>query len=331
MNIKQGKELIKNGIQNKLQYLFVSPPGQAKSEMMVQACNELNVDLMICHPVSDEPTDYKGLPKIGIDFAEFLPFGNLQKMITAEKILVVFFDDLGQSHPQVQASIMQVIQAREINSHKISDHVIFMAASNRKADKAGVSGIIEPLKSRFTAIINIEIDYEEWIQWAIQKALPIELIAFIRFRPSLLSNFKASAEMVNSACPRTVYHIAQIIQSGLPENFWHEIFVGAAGEEFTLEFMGFLDIFKTLPDVQQIPLHPDIVDVPKNTGTLYALCGVIFKMINKLNVDNCFKYLLRLPIEYQTVIISDIKTGKPGLMETRAFTEWSIKNTDLFI
>ena len=81
--------------------------------------------------------------------AEFLPFGDLRALIQADKDTVFFLDDLGQAPPTVQAAAMQLILARRINGHHVSDSVTFIAATNRKQDKAGVSGILEPVKSRF--------------------------------------------------------------------------------------------------------------------------------------------------------------------------------------
>ena len=66
-----------------------------------------------------------------------------------------FLDDLGQAPMSVQAAAMQLILARRINGFKISDKVIFMAATNRREDKAGVTGILEPVKSRFAWIVEL--------------------------------------------------------------------------------------------------------------------------------------------------------------------------------
>jgi len=54
----------------------------------------------------------KGLPFVVNNNAEFLPFGNLRKLINADKLTVCFFDDLGQATPAVQSSAMQLILSR---------------------------------------------------------------------------------------------------------------------------------------------------------------------------------------------------------------------------
>jgi len=90
---------------------------------------------------------------------------------------------------------MQLILARRINGYKVSDQVTFLAATNRKQDKAGVSGILEPVKSRFVSIVELEPDLEDWAAWAASNSLPAELIAFVRFRPNLLNDFTPSVDI----------------------------------------------------------------------------------------------------------------------------------------
>src|SRR5690606_27326440 len=97
-----------------------------------------------------------------------------------------FLDDLGQASPMVQAAYMQLLLARRIDGHVLPDCVTFVAASNRKQDRAGVSGLLEPVKSRFTCIMEIEPDLDSWIDWALGEGLPAELIAFLQFRGSEL-------------------------------------------------------------------------------------------------------------------------------------------------
>ena len=102
----------------------------------------LKHDLIITHPVVEDPTDYKGMPAVvqgdGGPTASFLPFGELNRMLSATVPTVVMMDDLGQAPPAVQAAVMQLILARQINGRRISDHVSFIAATNRREDRAEV-------------------------------------------------------------------------------------------------------------------------------------------------------------------------------------------------
>src|SRR5688572_14017524 len=188
--------------------LIVGSPGVGKSDLVKQVAGELSYDLIVTHPVVDDPTDYKGMPAVvtreGLPAAQFLPFGDLWKMIEATEPTLVFMDDLGQAPPAVQAAIMQLILARRINSHAISDHVRFVAATNRRQDKAAVAGLISPLLDRFTTVLTLEFDLDDWVTWGLGNAMPVELLAFARHKPDLMNKFEPNREMKKSPTPRSV-------------------------------------------------------------------------------------------------------------------------------
>src|SRR3982074_3522327 len=132
--------------------LIVGEPGIGKTDIIGQACKAASAQLITMHPVVSDPTDFKGMPWIDSDGAHFKPFGELMTLITANGLTWCFLDDLGQAPQAVQAAAMQLILARRINGHCVSNDVVFIAATNRRQDRAGVSGLLQPLKSPFTIL-----------------------------------------------------------------------------------------------------------------------------------------------------------------------------------
>jgi len=318
-------------INAQLPVLIKGAPGIGKTDIIKQACTKAHSKLIISHPVVSDPVDYKGFPHVIDNEAHFLPFGELNQLIKADCPTVYFLDDLGQAPAAVQAAAMQLILERRINGHKISAHVTFIAATNRKSDRAGVSGILEPVKSRFVSIVELEPDVNDWVRWAIQKRLPPELIAFIRFRSDLLFDFKPSTDLNNSPCPRTVHNLARLIQAGLLPELRYEAFTGAAGEGFATEFVGFMNIYKTLPDPESILVDPDRASVPESPATLFALSGALAKKADKTTMRAIVRYSHRLPIEFSVLLITDSVTTNPDVMETQAFIEWSSANNSVLV
>src|SRR5690606_38688920 len=174
--------------------------------------------------------------------------------------------------------------------------VTFISATNRKEDKAGVTGILEPVKSRFT-IVELEVSTEDWVKWALNNRMPIELIAFIKFRPALLSDFKPSKDMVNSPSPRTIANVGRQQAAGLPEALNFEVFTGAAGEAFATEYTAFLAMYKQLPNLDQIILNPTGAPVPEQPAALYAVSTALAAKMNDDNIDAIIQYLDRMPQE----------------------------------
>ncbi len=332
MKPSQLKNLLAKAIPARAPILIKGAPGTGKTDIVTQASEVAGARLLISHPVVSDPVDFKGMPWVTKDGkAEFLPFGDLRALIEAQALTVFFLDDLGQAPPTVQAAAMQLILARKINGHQVSDQVCFIAATNRKADKAGVTGILEPVKSRFATIVELTPDLEDWVSWALKAGLPTELIAFIRFRPALLHNFTPTADITNSPCPRTVFNVGKLMALGLEADLEYEAYSGAAGEGFAAEFMGFLRIFRNLPNPDMVLLNPEKADVPTDPATLYALTGALARKASENTMDRLCRYSYRLPAEFSVLLVRDSVRQDGQVVNTRAFIEWSSKNADVLI
>lgn len=330
MKPSQLQEFLEFAIPAKLPVLIVGSPGIGKSDIVDQATKAAGARLIISHPVVSDPTDYKGLPFAANGKADFLPFGDLRELIDATELTVFFLDDLGQAPAAVQAACMQLILARQINGHKISDHVTFIAATNRKADKAAVSGILEPVKSRFASIVELEVDTDDWVRWALTKGnMPTELIAFVRFKPEMLDNFQPTKEIINSPSPRTVAYVGKLQNAGVPDALRFEAFKGAAGEGFALEYDSFLKIIKDLPSIDKILMAPDTVDIPKEPSVLCALSTGLASRITDATAHNGFKYIERLPADIGFACVKDLLVKNKDVVNTRAYITWASKKGNL--
>jgi hypothetical protein len=319
-------------ITNTFPVLITGKPGIGKSDIVAQACESAKAKLIISHPVVSDPTDYKGLPFAGTDnVAHFMPFGELNELITAKEKTVFFLDDLGQAPVSVQAACMQLILARRINGHKVSDNVVFVAATNRKQDRAGVSGLLEPVKSRFASIVSLDVDTTDWCVWALNNNMPIELIAFIKFKPEFLDMQEPTKDIINSASPRTIANVGKLQNAQVDKRIETEVFIGAAGEKFALQYVEFLKTFRELPSIEEIILNPTKARISDQPGVLYALAGLLSANINEQNFDAISTYMERLPAEIAVCTIKFALARKPQLATTKSFISWSVKYGNAFM
>jgi hypothetical protein len=327
MRPSQLTALLATSFKHRRKVLIKGPPGCGKSELVDQAAAESQVDLIISHPAVSDPTDYKGMPAILPNgTAEFLPFGDLNKLIQATKPTVCFFDDIGQAPNSVQAALMQLLQARRVNDHKISDHVLFCGATNDTKHMAGVSGMQEPVKSRWDTIVELESNVDDWCAWALDNDLPVELVAFIRFRPALLCDFKPTRELKNSPCPRTVTAVGNWLKIGVKD---FDVISGAAGEGFATELVAFLQMYAQLPNLDTILMNPDTAMVPEGAGAQYAVITGLARKSSASNAERVFRYIKRLPKEFEVCCVRDIWKVKPEVQQTRAFVDWATRNGDV--
>lgn len=320
-------EVLSKCVEARKPVLIKGAPGVGKSDIVALVAKQLDADLVINHPVVDDPTDYKGLAGIVNGKAEFLPFGNLRKLITAKKPTICFLDDLGQAPACVQAAAMQLLLARQINGHKVSEQVTFVAATNRREDRAGVTGILEPVKSRFATILELTVDVDDWVQWAFQNNMPEKLIAFIHFRPDLLTHWKPTPDISNGPCPRTFANAGGLIQIGVEDI---ESLTGAVGEGCAIEMHGFFKYWEQLPSIESIINNPNDAKVPTELAALYAVTTALASKADKKNSDAIFTYGARLPKDFYVLLGRDSIRKDPSVKNTKGFTKWMLDNKDVF-
>lgn len=325
MRIGQAATLLAEFIRRQMPALLTGAPGVGKSDLFAQAAESAGADLILSHPVVEDPTDAKGLPWVGKDGASatFLPFGEMARALAATELTVWALDDLGQASPAVQAAYMQLLLARRVNGHILPDCVTFVAATNRRTDRAGVTGILEPVKSRFATIIEVEPNIDDWCAWAFDHDVPAELIAFLRFRPELLSAFQPTADMTNSPVPRTWAHAGKILAMGLPHEIQHQAIAGAVGQGAAVELGGFLRLYKELPNIDAILLDPDSGTIPREPAARYAVVTALAMRSNDRTFGKIARYAERLTEsaagEFAALLIRDAIRKDENVVNTPEF------------
>lgn len=340
VSTSQLKTILKISIHYRRNVLIVSPPGTGKTEIMFQACEEEHANPVYSSPGVEDPTDSKGLPftyfdkEAGRQVAHFMPFAQLEELLTAKKRTVYIMDDLGQANDSVQKAKMALIKPGYINGNKISDEVLFFAATNRRMDMSGVSGIFEAVKNRFHTIVHVAPNIDDWVKdYALPQGLPVELIAHERFRPEFISmtKWKPSHDMVNTATPRSIAEVGRWILIDPPKELEYPIYSGAAGQAYAADLLGFLKIFRSLPSIDLILMNPEKEKVPTEPATLYAVCGALTGKASQQNIGQVIKYANRLPAEFSVMLVRDIVTKDKNLVNTKPFIEWSVKHSNVLV
>ena len=77
----QGPAILRKTIPERLPVLLCGPPGVGKTAIVAQVAKELACELVVSHPVTADPTDFRGLPWMVDGQATFLPIGDLARLI----------------------------------------------------------------------------------------------------------------------------------------------------------------------------------------------------------------------------------------------------------
>ena len=327
---KELTELLIAAFAKKLKVLIKGAPGIGKTDIVKAACAAIGASVIFMHPAVSDPTDFKGMPAVTDNgtAAHFLPFGDLQALIDATALTIAFIDDIGQAPHAVQAALMQLLQERRVNGHKISDHVVFCGATNDTKHKAGVQGLLEPVKSRWHTIVELVPTVEDWCAWASGPGdMPPELVGFIKFKPDMLNKWVATRELTNSPCPRTVSAVGDWVKAGVTT---HAVLAGAAGEAFAIEFAAFLRLYKSLPTVESILANPTHALLPNEIATQCAISSALIRRFDAKNSPAIFTYAARMTKEAEVCLVRDALRAKKEIATFPGFTRWMEQNAEVF-
>lgn len=329
MKTSQLEALLTTAFPQRLRVLVKGKPGIGKTDIVKATCKRLDYDLVIKHPAVEDPTDYKGMPctfiSAGQQVAEFLPFGEMARLLKADRPTVLFVDDIGQASLGVQAALMQPLHGGLLNGFKMPECVVWCGATNDTTHAAGVSGFIEPLKSRWDTIVELEVSLDEWCGWAIDNDLPNEVVSFVRFRPELLSKFEPTKQLKNSPSPRGWASVARWVKAGVQ---LQEVFAGAVGEGAAIEFSAFLKLHNELPNLDAILLNPSTARLPTKPAAMYAVCGGLARKATVNNFAAVITYLKRLnAVEFETFAVKDAVRRDQAIACSPSFAEWCVKNS----
>lgn len=303
-------------------------PGVGKSQVVSQAAEKLEIELRDVRAVLLDPVDLRGLPKIDDNNVtiwsapDFLPKSGRG---------ILFLDELNAAPPLVQASCYQLILDRRIGEYILPNGWLVIAAGNRDSDRAVTSRISSALANRFTHI-EFEVNIEDWVKWALLNNIREEVIAFLRFRPSLLHNFDPKRDEKGFPTPRSWEFVSDILNTGVRDNLLYELIAGTIGNGAASEFTGFLRIFKELPDPEDLIEKRSVWTPPDDEpALLYALSQVIASKAEIARIDKIIDFASTMPKEFEILIMRDSVKKDNKIVETEAFSSWAVDNSKVFI
>ena len=302
-------------------------PGGGKTTLVHEAAKELDIPCIERHMPTMLVEDFGILfPETGSNtlhykLPEWFPVKG-----KAPEHGILLFDDRNQAGPDLQKVLANICQARTLHGVEMPDGWMVISTGNRQADRAGANRVLSHLRNRET-VYELETHLDDWTAWAIAHNVKPEVISFIRFRPGLLHDFDPQRDQ--NATPRAWVEGVSDVLGTVPAAAEFESFKGAVGEGAAAEFVGFVRIFRKLPNPDAILLNPTTADVPKDPATLYALSGAIAQRATESNFERVCTYSERMPPEFSVLTISYAARRNPDLANTQAFTKWSINHQDV--
>ena len=301
--------------------LVKGEPGIGKTFIEEQVAEEFKATNVIMHPSVDDPTDYKGYPWMVNGKAMHVPFGKLQILDDAKSLTICMIDDLGQAMTGVQAAVMQML-----DRYRKNPHIVFMAATNERGHKAGVSGLLEPVKSRFDSIVKLAAHFPSWKVWAQDHDVDYRILGYLEQHNDALHKFDPSVDIVNQPSPRTWVGASKILGYDLKdEDVRFAMLIGAVGQGAGTAFSAWLKIAEAAPSREEIMSDPKNARIPEQADALYAVASSLAHGFEKKEFPAVAIYMNRLYTaehgEFCALLFKDIYRKVPDIQTTPAYTQ----------
>jgi len=294
------KLAIKHAIARKRPMFIWGQPGIGKSEIVAEVARSQNRPLIDIRLPLMEPTDIRGIPylaEITIRDGEGNIVKNEQNVPLTEKVFawstpsdlptdpnsraLVFFDEMSAAPPSVQAATYQIILNRRIGNYELPKDVVIVAAGNRVKDKGVAYNMPMPLANRFSPHLTLEVDVDDWKEWAVNNRIHKDIVGYISFQPGDLNGFNPSADGYAFATPRSWYFVSELLQdrdengalvdTTLPSDVLGDMIKGTIGEGAGIKFMTYRAQAANLPHARDV-LSGKVTKLnTKQIDVMYAL------------------------------------------------------------
>lgn len=301
-------------------------PGGGKTSIVKQAAKEMGIPFTMRHMPTSLVEDF-GVPDMmttdrtfGYKMPDWFPVKGV-----APDDGILLFDDAGQCGDDLQKVVANICQDRTLHGVPMADWQVILT-SNRQEDRAGANRILGHLSNRMTEL-EYEVHLDDFTAYAISANVKPEVISFIRFRPGLLHDYNPNNN--RNPTPRSWVEGVSDMLGVVDPDLEYDCFKGAVGDGAAAEFVGFLKIFRKLPNPDAVLLNPTTADVPTDPATLFALSGAMANRATVANFDRVSAYVERMPKEFSVLAVSMAVRRDTQLANTAAFTQWAVKHQDV--
>lgn len=302
---------------------IVGPPGIGKTAITKGVAETLGIGLMTVHAPIMLAEDY-GMPRLeGTDITFATP-GKKFPFVDNDDCPdtgILDIEEVPQASPDQQKILANLFLEREVHGRPLKKGWYIISTGNRMQDRAGAGRILSHFNDRFTTY-ELDVSLDDWADWALNNGVRPEVVYFLKWRPDLLSKFDPAME--KNPTPRSWTQGVSPALDVVPEAALFDTIKGDVGEGPAAEFKGFLSTYQALPNVELVFTDPDRAVVPTETHVCFAMCGAVASRATVDNFAQIMTYAKRMRPEFQVLLVRDAAKVCPAVIETRAFTQWSI-------
>ena len=344
MRAKDLKEVLRNSLdagsspEIELGSIFIwGPPGIGKSRICEEVAIEQKAGCIDFRLVLCDPTDLRGLPfpfkdEKGVERCVWIPPDELPRENDPKfpSRGFLFFNDFPTAPPLTQSSAFQMaIRPHQLGAYQLPEGWVVIAAGNRMEDRSGAHRMPKALSNRWMHI-ELDVQVDDWVDWAIKHEIDSNIIGFLKWKPTLLHAFDPASSEEAFATPRTWEMVNRQLGSKLPPRILAETIEGTVGKGAASELRAFITLQTELPDIDKIFAGSDFV--PEKVSLKYALITALATRAKPNQFDRLIRYSDKWPEEFAVLLVKMlVSRDSDALVKCPSMPEWSKKHKDVLI
>ncbi len=312
--------------------LFIhGSPGIGKSYIVADVADKHGLELVDVRLSQMDPVDLRGVPSIEDGQTVWMPPVFFPKEKESRGIL--FLDELNSAPPSVQAAIYQLVLNRKMGEYVLPEGWRIVCAGNRVSDRGVVFRLPTPLANRMVHL-HVSARFDDFKLFALKAGLHHFVIGFLGFRPDLLSTEPVVEDDANPAfaTPRSYHMLSNILKNTQELERIAPVIYGTIGYSAGVEFMGYVKVYESLPDVAAIYAghYPSVENQP---ALLYALVSALVEYYQSTSEHqkHLFAFSELLPTEFGVMLIKDVIVKDESLALSEPFDAWLEKYGEYII
>ena len=344
ITLKQAATLIRSNPETR--FLLRGEPGIGKSSLLENIAEGLGFD----HAYIDVPNLDLGdiaMPVIDHDTKTTRYYPNARFKLHERKPMVIMLDEYTKGADPVKNMLHPMFEKANprLGDIPLDKNTVVFLTGNLSTDGVGDSLKAHSL-NRLVSVTISKPDAEQWIEWAINKGIEPEVIAWVNRFPHVLASYTDGGQNDNPyiynpkkpqtafVSPRSLETASNIVRTR-KENDTDSVIAaltGAIGESGARDMQAYIEFSDQLPTWEATIASPKTTKVPTSPGACaIVVFGAIARM-DKASITPFMEYLERFDAEWQAVFAINIaKTpSKQSIaFSCKAFADWVAKNQDL--
>jgi hypothetical protein len=344
VTLKQAATLIRTNPETR--FMLRGEPGIGKSSLLESIANGLGYEYAYIDVPNMDLGDI-AMPVIDHETRTTRYYPNARFKVHEGKPTVIMLDEFTKGADPVKNMLHPMLEKANprLGDIALSKNTIVFLTGNLSTDGVGDSLKAHSM-NRLVSITVSKPTADEWIEWAINKGVEAEVIAWVNRFPHALASYTDAGQgdnpyifnpkkpMTAFVSPRSLETASNIVRTR-KENDADSVIAaltGAVGESAARDMQAYIEFSDQLPTWEATINSPKTTTIPTSPGACAIVVFGAISRVTKETITPFMEYLERFDAEWQAVFAINIaKTpSKQSIaFSCKAFAEWVAKNQDL--